>query len=80
MQIEESFGDVKTGLKMNDSGTRDQHKLGVLLLIPCLSQFILYLFGLAVKAADKHRQYQANSIKHPQRALKPIYWLESLQR
>ncbi|WP_351017553.1 IS4 family transposase [Shewanella sp. AC91-MNA-CIBAN-0169] len=64
MQIEESFRDVKTGLKMNDSGTRDQHKLGVLLLIACLSQFILYLFGLAVKAADKHRQYQANSIKH----------------
>ena len=64
MQIEESFRDVKTGLKMDDSGTRDQHKLGVLLLIACLSQFILYLLGLAVKAADKHRQYQANSIKH----------------
>jgi hypothetical protein len=29
----------------------------------CLSQFMLYLLGLAVKAADKHRQYQANSIK-----------------
>ncbi|SQH74098.1 transposase [Shewanella benthica] len=64
MQIEESFRDVKTGLKMNDSGTRIANKLGVLLLIACLSQFVLYLLGLAVKAADKHRQYQANSIKH----------------
>lgn len=64
MQIEESFRDVKTGLKMNDSGSRNQDKLSVLLLIASLSQFILYLLGLAVKAADKHRQYQANSIKH----------------
>ncbi len=64
MQIEESFRDVKTGLKMNDSGTRIVSKLSVLLLIACLSQFVLYLLGLAVKAADKHRQYQANSIKH----------------
>ncbi|MGI2227429.1 IS4 family transposase [Shewanella frigidimarina] len=64
MQIEESFRDVKTGLKMNDSGSRITHKLSVLLLIACLSQFMLYLLGLAVKAADKHRQYQANSIKH----------------
>ncbi|MCL1049978.1 transposase, partial [Shewanella abyssi] len=64
MQIEESFRDVKTGLKMNDSGSRLLHKLSVLLLIACLSQFMLYLLGLAVKAANKHRQYQANSIKH----------------
>lgn len=64
MQIEESFRDVKTGLKMNDSGSRNQDKLSVLLLIACLSQFVLYLLGLAVKAANKHRQYQANSIKH----------------
>jgi hypothetical protein len=64
MQIEESFRDVKTGWKMNDSGSRITRKLSVLLLITCLSQFMLYLLGLAVKAADKHRQYQANSIKH----------------
>ncbi|QFU25193.1 IS4 family transposase [Shewanella eurypsychrophilus] len=64
MQIEESFRDVKTGLKMNDSRTRIVRKLNVLLIIASLSQFMLYLLGLAVKAADKHRQYQANSIKH----------------
>lgn len=64
MQIEESFRDIKTGLKMNDSGTRIVSKLSVLLLIASLSQFMLYLLGLAVKAAGRHWQYQANSIKH----------------
>ncbi len=64
MQIEESFREVKTGLKMNASGTRITTKLNVLLLIACLSQFTLYLLGLAVKAANKHRQCQANSIKY----------------
>jgi hypothetical protein len=57
MQIEESFRDVKTGLKMNYCGTLIASRLSVLLLIACLSQFVLYLLGLAVKAADKHRQY-----------------------
>jgi hypothetical protein len=64
MQIEESFRDVKRGVEMNESGSRIMHKLSDLLLIACLSQFMLYLLGLTVKAADKHRQYQANSIKH----------------
>ncbi len=64
MQIEESFRNVKTGLKMNDSRTRIVSKLNVLLIIASLSQFMLYLLGLAVKAADKHKQYQAKSIKH----------------
>jgi hypothetical protein len=29
-----------------------------------LSQFVLFLLGMAVKLLDKHRRYQANSIKH----------------
>jgi len=64
MQIEESFRDVKTGLKMNDSGTRKATRLRVLLLIGSISQFVLFLLGLAVKAANKQWRYQANSIKH----------------
>jgi len=64
MKIEESFRDVKTVMRVNDSGIRIASRLSVLLLIACLSQFILYLLGLAVKAAGKHWQYQANSIKH----------------
>jgi len=64
MQIEESFRDVKTGLNFNLSNTRKLNRLKVLLLIAMLSQFVLFLLGMAVKLLDKHRRYQANSIKH----------------
>ena len=50
MQIEESFRGLKTGLK-------------VLFLIAVLTQFVLYLLGVAVKMANLHRRYQANSVK-----------------
>lgn len=64
MQIEESFRDLKSGLKMNDCGTRQAKRLEVLLMIATIAQYLLYLLGLTVKAAGKHWQYQANSIKH----------------
>jgi len=64
MQIEESFRDVKTGLNFNASNTRIIKRLEVLLLIALLAQFVLFLLGMAVKLLDKHRRYQANSIKH----------------
>ena len=53
---------MKTGLNMNNSGTRIVSKLNVLLIIASLSQFILFLLGLAVKAADKHKQDQATQL------------------
>lgn len=64
MQIEESFRDLKTGLKMNDCGSRQSPRIQVLLLIALVAQYLLFLLGLAVKSAEKHRRYQANSIKH----------------
>jgi len=63
MQIEESFRDVKTGLNMNAGDTRILKRLSVLLLVALLAQYLLFVLGLAVKEAGKHRQYQANSIK-----------------
>ena len=63
MQIEESFRDLKTGLKMNDCGSRNSPRLQVLLLIALVAQYLLFLLGLAVKETGKHRRYQANSIK-----------------
>ena len=63
MQIEESFRDLKTGLRMNRCGSRQPSRLAVLLLIALISQYLLFLLGLAVKSAGKHRRYQANSIK-----------------
>jgi len=63
MQIEESFRDLKSGLKMNACGTRNMKRLEVLLIIAAVTQYLLYWLGLAVKEAGKHWQYQVNSIK-----------------
>lgn len=63
MQIEESFRDLKTGLNFNQSNTRQQKPLAVLLLLALLGQFVLYLLGMAVTLAGQHRRYQANSLK-----------------
>jgi IS4 transposase len=64
MQIEESFRDLKSGLKMNDCGTRKIKRLEVLLIIAAITQYLLYWLGLAVKEAGAHLQYQSNSIKN----------------
>jgi hypothetical protein len=64
MQIEESFRDLKTGLKKNSCGSRNSLRLKVLLLITLVAQYLLFLLGLGVKAAGIHRRYQANSIKN----------------
>jgi len=63
MQIEESFRDLKTGLKMNEGDTRTLKRLSILLLIASLAQYLLFLLGLATKEAGAHHQYQANSVK-----------------
>ena len=36
----------------------------MLLLIALVAQYLLFLIGLAAKAAGIHRRYQANSIKN----------------
>ena len=63
MQIEESFRDLKSGLRMNACGTRNMKRLEVLLIIVAMAQYLLIWLGLAVKEAGKHWHYQANSIK-----------------
>ncbi len=55
---------MRTGLKMNACGSRNSPRLQVLLLIALVAQYLLYLLGLAVEAAGKHRRYQANSIRN----------------
>lgn len=64
MQIEESFRDLKTGLNFNDSNTRQQKRLRVLLLIATIAQFVLFLLGVRVKQQGYHRRYQASSVKN----------------
>ncbi len=63
MQIEESFRDLKTGLNFNQSNSRKQKRIEVLLLISIIAQFVLFLLGMTVKLLGKHLRYQANSIK-----------------
>lgn len=64
MQIEESFRDVKAGLSFNQSKSYKLVRIKVLLLIAMLTQVILFLFGVVVKAMNLHRSYQANSLKN----------------
>jgi len=63
MQIEESFRDLKTGLNFNQSNARKKKRIEVLILISIITQFVLFLLGLSVALLEKHRRYQANSIK-----------------
>jgi len=63
MQIEESFRDLKTGLNFKESKTRTLNYLSVLLLLAMLAQYVLFLFGMAVKLTNHHLRYQANSLK-----------------
>jgi len=63
MQIEESFRDLKSGLKMNASGTRTLKRLEVLLIIAAIAGYLFYWLGLNVKEAGQHWQYQSNSVK-----------------
>ena len=35
----------------------------MLLLISIIAQYVLFLLGMTVKLLDKHRRYQANSIR-----------------
>ncbi len=63
MQIEESFRNLKTGLKLNECKTRTLANLSILLMIGMLAQYILFMFGVMAKQSGKHLKYQANSTK-----------------
>lgn len=63
MQIEESFKDLKTGVKYKLGNTRIKARLCVLMFIGAIAQMVLCFVGLAIVASNEHRQYQANSVK-----------------
>lgn len=66
MQIEESFRDTKShriGFSINESLTRHQQRLEVLLLIGALATFNTWLIGLLTELKQWHLQYQSNSNK-----------------
>ena len=64
MQIEESFRDLKChrfGLSLYHNGTYKLCRMKVLILVGTLATTFAWILGLAAKAADSHRQFQANT-------------------
>lgn len=67
MQIEEAFRDLKSerfGLGLDKHRCRNIERMAILLLIAMLALFVAWLMGKALELTGKHRDYQANSVKH----------------
>lgn len=66
MQIEEGFRDMKShrfGQGFEDNKTKDMRRLVILILLTTITHWLLMIFGMIAKLENKHRHYQANSIK-----------------
>lgn len=66
MQIEEGFRDMKSrrfGQGFEYNKTTNLKRLSVLIMLTTLAHWLLMLLGMMAKIDNKHRQYQANSIK-----------------
>ena len=67
MQIEEAFRDVKCprfGLGLAQHACKNVQRLANLLLIAMLALFVAWLMGRALELTGKHRDYQANTVRH----------------
>lgn len=67
MQIEQNFKDIKNqemglGLRQNRSQTKE--RITMLWFLACLIIIISWWVGLMVETSNKHRAYQANTIKN----------------
>ncbi|NOU49185.1 IS4 family transposase [Pseudoalteromonas sp. JBTF-M23] len=66
MQIEEGFRDMKSrrfGQGFTYNKATIQSRLSLLVLLTTLAHWFLMILGMTVKLENKHRQYQANSLK-----------------
>lgn len=64
MEIEETFRDLKShrwGFALRYAQTKNPKRLETLLLVAVLATFILWLLGLATKARQWERHFQANT-------------------
>ena len=67
MQIEEGFRDMKShqfGQGFEYNKTIKMSRLSILVLLTSIAHWLLMAIGLATRHANKHRQYQANSLKN----------------
>lgn len=67
MQIEQNFKDIKNrelglGLRQNQSQTKE--RITMLWFLACLIIIISWWVGLMVETSNKHRCYQANTVKN----------------
>jgi hypothetical protein len=66
MQIEETLRDAKShrfGFGLRYARSTSQHRIQVLLLLVALATLVLWLVGLAGRARDLARHFQANTIR-----------------
>ena len=66
MQIEEGFREMKSrrfGQGFTYNKTTVQSRLFLLVLLTTLAHWFLMILGMTAKLKNKHRQYQANSLK-----------------
>lgn len=66
MQIEEGFRDLKShkyGFSFEDSYSRSNKRIEILLLIAMLASLIAYIIGYIAESKNLQFQFQANSIK-----------------
>jgi hypothetical protein len=67
MQIEETFRDTKShrfGFGLRYARSSSLHRIQVLLLLVALATLVLWLVGLAARAHNLARRFQANTISH----------------
>ena len=66
MQIEEGFRDMKShrfGQGFEYNKTRSTKRLSILVLLTSIAHWLLMAIGFAIKELNRHRQYQASSVK-----------------
>jgi branched-subunit amino acid ABC-type transport system permease component len=67
MQIEEAFCDLKCarfGLGLEQHECKQIARLAILSLIAMLALLVAWFIGKALELTGRHRDYQANSVRH----------------
>jgi hypothetical protein len=65
MQIEQNYRDAKNhrwGWRLDQSRSRSNERIEMLLLIAAIAMFVVLAFGCAAERAALHRRYQANTL------------------
>ena len=67
MQIEQNYRDTKNhrwGWRLDQSRSRSNRRLEMLLLIAAIAMCVVLAFGCAAERAGLHKLYQANTVLH----------------